>query len=1230
MLGGATCFRTRPQADWADRFNYEAVVAVARKALQIGFVGVLVPFIFHMRSAGGRLELSATDLSKFLSCRHLTALDMAVAQGKLRRPHKRADPLLDILIQRGRDHEQEHVDRLASTGLTVVDLTALGFDNRAEAVTRTLNSMRSGADVIVQGALGHNEWFGRPDVIQRVATPSALGEWSYEVGDTKLVRETRAGTILQLSLYSEMLAVAQGSAPEHFHVVTPDPVTPVHTFRVDDYSAYFRLVRDRLRDTVRHDHEQVAQANYPEPVDYCEYCAWFARCRDRRRSDDHLSLVAGITQAQRRELEGRGVGTLTGLAGLAVPIPFKPKRGAVETYVRVREQALVQLESRALAVPAHKLRPLEGGFGLTRLPEPSPGDVFLDLEGDPFAAEGGREYLFGVVTADRQGTDGSCTSAERVESQTYRAFWGLGEREERAAFESVMHLILDRWAAHPGMHVYHYAPYEPSAFKRLMGRYATRETELDSMLRSGRFVDLYGVVRQAMHVGVERYSIKNLEPLYGFERTVALTDANRSLLVMQTALELHATHAVPAEIIAAIEGYNRDDCVSTLRLRNWLERVRAGVEAAGTPVPRPVEPEAAASEEVDERAKRVEALRARLLAKVPEVASERSTEQQGRWLLAYLLDWHRREDKATWWEYFRLRDLPEEDLIDEPQAIAGLEFIERVSVKLSKKGKPTGSVVDRYRYPLQEMEITDGGELKLKEGTWGKVADTDRVKRTIDVSKGPSQADTHPTSAFAHTFVNPKAMEESLYALADAVAADGALTAGASVSHRAFRDLLLTHPPRLRSGAFVARQPGVDFAVEIVGVLHDSTLPIQGPPGAGKTFTGAQMILALVAQGKRVGVTATSHKVIRNLLNAVHAAAVEKGTSVRLAHRVGEEDASGDEPHVTKVYDNTIARQLLVNRETDVLGGTSWLWAREDFEKAVDVLFVDEAGQMSLANVVAISRASGSLVLLGDPQQLEQPRKGSHPERVGASALEHILGNQQTIPADRGIFLPVTWRLPPSVCRFTSELYYERKLESRTGLEAQVLSGTGAFDGSGLWVVGVPHEGNRNYSEEEVGVVEDLVRQLTAQGSRWTNERGTSIQMEGKDILVVAPYNAQVNRLLERLDGSGVRVGTVDKFQGQEAPVVIYSMATSRPEDAPRGMEFLYSPNRFNVATSRARCVAILVASPALFEPECQTARQMKLANGLCRYRELASTDAHTVTSTGLSATDGGNRGALR
>jgi superfamily I DNA and/or RNA helicase len=318
---------------------------------------------------------------------------------------------------------------------------------------------------------------------------------------------------------------------------------------------------------------------------------------------------------------------------------------------------------------------------------------------------------------------------------------------------------------------------------------------------------------------------------------------------------------------------------------------------------------------------------------------------------------------------------------------------------------------------------------------------------------------------------------------------------------------------------------------------------------------------------------------------------------------------SDPEPPFREVTTNpAIEKALQEGAAVQVIGGTAWLWAREELTGAVDVLFIDEAGQLSLANALAVSQGAKSLVLLGDPRQLEQPQQGSHPEGADVSALEHLLQGHETMPPDKGLFLAETWRLAPKICEFTSELFYEGRLKPHPGLERQALKGTGPFTGSGLWVVPVEHEGNRSASDEEVAAIARVIDQLLAPDARWTDSKGDEHRLTADDVLVVAPYNAQVARLDDRLAARGIRVGTVDRFQGQEAPVVIYSMASSSPEDAPRGMDFLYSAHRLNVATSRARCACILVASPRLFQAESRTPEQIRLANAFCRYLELAET----------------------
>jgi hypothetical protein len=645
----------------------------------------------------------------------------------------------------------------------------------------------------------------------------------------------------------------------------------------------------------------------------------------------------------------------------------------------------------------------------------------------------------------------------------------------------IVDFLMETWAKHPTMHVYHYAPYEPAAFKRLMGRYSTREAEVDRMLRAEVFVDLHAVVKQTMRASVERYSIKDLERFYGFERAVSLEAARSNLRIVERALELNALGAITAPVRAAVEGYNKDDCVSVKRLQAWLEQLRAGAEAAGESISRPLPPKQEPVDELSERARRVQQLVAVLTADVPPDAVERTDEEHGRWLLAHLLEWHRREAKAPWWEFFRLRDLPEDELFDERAAIAGLRLVSRV-------GGTQRSPVDRYNYPPQETEIVEGDLLHLTNGSdLGTVAEIDTVARTIDIKKRGAQADAHPTAVFAHSVVNADVLADALLRIGEEVSLSG--MSGVQ-QHVAARELLLRRPPHLRRGVFRAQEaePAHTFAARIVGDLAETVLPIQGPPGAGKTQTGAEMISELVRRGARVGVTAVSHKVIRNLLERSALIAGRAGLDFRAAHKVT--DKAGAATGVEEVTDNKSVLDRLRDGRLQVVGGTAWLWARPDAHGIVDVLFVDEAGQMSLANVVAVSQAAKQLVLLGDPQQLEQPQQGSHPEGTNVSALEHLLAGRKTVPLDRGIFLPETWRLAPRICDFTSELFYDGRLSTRPGLERQGLFGAPPFEGSGLWLVPVEHDGNQSASREEVEVVYATVCALTQAGSRWIDGEG--------------------------------------------------------------------------------------------------------------------------------------------
>jgi predicted RecB family nuclease len=1137
---------------------------------------------WEMKSDSKHIRLSASDLSNHLACNHLTSLDLSVAVGGNSAPSWRS-PDLWVLQERGFAHEKAYLDFLADKGLTIVDLRDV--DDDATAFAKTCAAMGSGVPVIVQATLESGRWLGRADVLQRVERPSKFGAWSYEVYDCKLARETKAETILQLSLYSELLETVQGIPPEYMYVVPPAETFQPEPHRVLDYAAYYRYVKTRLEKTVD---RKSANSTYPEPTPHCSICRWWSECDAHRRKDDHLSLVAGIRKLQRKQLISWQVSTVEKLAKMPLPLGQRPEYGSPDAYVRVREQARVQVAGRNDRKPVHELLEIINEQGFSRLPQPSPGDIFFDLEGDPFVGLGGREYLFGYVTADTTG------------KPVYHDKWAVNAEEEKRVFEWFVDSVMAQWAEHPGMHIYHFTAYEPSALKRLMGRYATREDEIDRILRGKLLVDLHTVLRQAVRASVEEYSLKALEVFHGFERAISLDEARQAMRQFQHSLELGRAIDLDAAERTTIETYNADDCLSTKSLRDWFEREREALERAGQSISRPVASDGAPPPAIDERQQRIAKLVESLVAGIPADSSKRTEEQSARWLLAALLDWHRREDKADWWEYFRLRDLADDDLLDERDALAGLQFVKRVGLA----GKLP---VDRYEFEKQESNIRTYDNVCQRSEKIGEVVAFDLGKRWVDIKKTKKASDVHPSSIFVDKR-GPKSdvLSGSLFRLGEWVKNNGLEAKG---GYRAACDLLLRRPPRLTDGVGPLIHSGestVDAAKRIGVSLDHSVLAIQGPPGAGKTYGGARMICELIQRGKKVGVTAMSHKVIRNLLEKVLEAAKESGIiGLACVHKVTDlSDDRGLPAGLTEITDNAKALAKLQDGYANVLGGTAWLWSREDFSQTVDVLFIDEAGQMSLANVLAMAQAAKSIVLIGDPQQLDQPQRGSHPEGAEASALEHLLAGARTIPEDKGLFLEKTWRLHPKICDFTSEVFYEGRLEPREGLSNQRIEGHPWLGGAGLWFAPVNHEGNQNSSPEEVERIGAIVDELLQPGVNWIDDKGRSRPFTMKDILIVAPYNAQVSDLLNRLQSA--QVGTVDKFQGQEAPVVIYSLTTSSPEEAPRGMEFLYSLNRLNVATSRARAVVIVVGSPRLLEPECRSPRQMQLANALCRYAELA------------------------
>jgi uncharacterized protein len=1110
-----------------------------------------------MQRRNGAIILSATDLMRFAGCAHAVALDLRQLKGEPLRPVE--DSAGAKLIQaKGHAHEAGFLESLKSAGRSIgsIDKDRLSFD---EAILATRRALAEGHDYIYQAALAGGRWSGYADFLERVGRPSRLGAFSYEIIDTKLKRSPDPKYVLQLALYSDLLAEAQGVAPESIHIVLGDRRRV--TLRLADYRAYASGLRRRLEQFI-----DTLPATRPEPVPACVLCRWREHCGEVWDRADDLCLVPGIRKSQRQKLEAAGVTTIGALAANASKVP----RLADETLAKLRAQARLRAARRVGGPPAFELRPLEPGKGLLRLPRPAEGDLFFDMEGDPLI-EDGLEYLLGIY--------GESGGAGR-----FRAFWAHDRSQERAATEQVLACLGEHLRAHPDAHIYHYNHYEPTALKRLASGHGVGEAVLDQLLREQRFVDLYRVVQQGLITSEAGISLKDLETLYRYERPKEVATAGDSIVAYEAWRETG-----DAAILDAIHAYNEADCRSTKALRDWLV---TAVRPKGLPWWQAtvlVADDAAQ----DERTMRAEEERARLRSQLGTVTGPLAGAPAE--LLFELAWYHQREDKPQWWAMFNRAERDTEELIDDADSLGGLEAIGEATPEKR-------SLVRTYRYPEQETKLRADANVRMKDGLkYVSIARLDPEAREVDVRFGaaagapPDRLDLIPGGPIGN---------EVLREAVRRVAADAFRGGG---RYRALEALLAKDLPRLVGKS--PRTPLVAEAADVVAEtvravqrLESSYLPIQGPPGTGKTYVASHAILALLRAGKRVAVTSNSHKAIGNLLAAIAARAREQKVALQAIQKVSNGEPAAD-PAIAVTTDNDDARLAAY----PLVAGTAWLFARDDHDQRFDHLFIDEAGQVALANVVAAGSAARNLVLVGDPMQLAQPVQGTHPGQSAASGLAYLLDGCATVPPERGIFLPVSRRLHPLICGYISDLVYDGRLRSDDGAARQMLilgRTEPPLAPAGLRFMAITHSGNSQSSEEEGTALAQVYRSLTGQGfrDRDGNERGIA----EADILVVTPYNAQVNLLKHKLPADA-RVGTVDKFQGQEAPVCLVSMATSSGEELPRDIDFLFSVNRLNVAISRAQALAIVFASPRLLEVPCRTIDEMRLVNALCAVADYAS-----------------------
>ncbi len=1166
-------------------------------------------FLLEPESAGAQPELvfTASDLVIAAGCEYQLLRKLDEKLGRIPKAVFAPDEMLERTAVLGDVHEhrvlQEFKDRFGAGVVEIAETTGYSRPELTAKHAESIAALEAGADVVFQASFFDGSFHGRSDFLVKENDGGTL---RYAVYDTKLARHAKVTALLQLAAYGDQLAKAGIAPSPTLTLVLGNGVHSNHS--LTDILPAFKERRSRfLAITGQH-------RGQPQPVVWnderytacgrCDYCA------EQVKLHRDLLLVSHMSTTRRRKLMADGIRTIDDLA--AMPLPSG--EGSDETLARLREQARMQTgvqEPDGSVVftdkdgQPHKVsyRVLEQNT-LAALPRPSEGDIFFDFEGDPLwqDADGvwGLEYLFGVVE----------NPASPRDKPPFLPFWAHSRAEEGQALANFLDYVAQRRERYPDLHIYHYANYEKAALRRLSLQHVLGEDAVDGLLREGVLVDLYDTVRNSLRISENSYSIKKLEPLYMGNnlRSGDVTDAGASVVAYAHYCEARDAGRADdaATILAGISDYNEYDCVSTLELRNWLLKLAAergiqpgstaeGASANAAAIDGGKAPEVPEEPSPDEQ---------RLLDHVAAAADKAahtgeplSDDDQAIAMVAAAVGYHRREDKQFWWSHFDRLNAPVPDWADTRDVfvVQDAEVVEEWSVPPGKRNPvrvlrltgtlAPGSTIKEgtalcrlYDRPFPDfLQARDTGVDQRSYCFETQVIELDAAgdKDVLLVQERlPSKADPYDQLPMALSPNQPPATTSLKQALADLA---GLVSSGLPQlpPHPAL-DLLRRVPPRLRdltSLPVVEQEPDgyIDAITTAVQALDRSYLAVQGPPGSGKTHIGAHVIGRLVEQGWKVGVVGQSHAVVENMMKA----AVEKGRVPleRVAKKLNGENVPWRNRTDAEV------ERLLTEPGGALVGGTAWTMTGSKVPPgSLDLLVIDEAGQFSLANTLAVSRATRRLLLLGDPQQLPQGTQATHPEPVDTSALGWLSAGHATLPPELGYFLALTWRMHPALCAAVSRLAYEGRLHSAQAADGRQLQGVPA----GVECILLEHQGNSTSSAEEAAeVLRQVQRHL---GLHWT-DGGTTRPLGTADILVVAPYNAQVQLIRHQLESAGlggVRVGTVDKFQGQEAPVVIVSTAVSAPSEAPRGMDFVLNRNRTNVAVSRGQWRAVIVRSREL------------------------------------------------
>jgi len=1080
--------------------------------------------------------------------------------------------------------------------------------NDENRIEKTKEALRKGYDLIHKAYFEYEGWHGEIDFL--IKNKNKKGKWTYEVYDTKLSSVAKPEHIIQISIYSEWIAKQQDNQWSDFmYLILGNEEEK--KYKTQDYQIYFQKHKENYLNFLKSD--TLKKNTRPERCSFCVLCEWADVCEKQWEDEDHLNQIANIRKDQIKKIEKHGIKTLKQFSKLKETEKIKELSSNI--FKKHLSQSKLLIKYQETKKPQYKILPLINERGFNKLPKPDSNgqDLFFDIEGldkilnpeETGNDKSGLEYLFGIYNhADKK--------------EPFKCFWAHNQSEEKEKFDDLLNFFEKHLNKYPDAHIYHFNHYEKTSLTKLSQKHGINTGRVNTLLREGKLVDLHKVVTQGMQISEKEYSLKNLEKFYDFKRKGEIQKAHES-----TDKYLDWIEIKDKKLLEEIKTYNREDCESTYALREWLvKKIRPQISNVSWSIYK--EPEKKIKDWEKDNVPFIKLINKELKnSKIKDI-------------LTNILGFHKREDDIFWQDIFRrAAEKNDEDLIEDAKCIGNMEKIKSVSDENDRRGS---NKIYTYKFEKQDYKVKENKnvlkalESNLDENKVGRVLKIDDINNNENTIKIRSKEELPKIlSIITEGYVDSSPIINAIRRFVDSASKD-------AKKYNATYEILKKNYPKIKNikeGENIIKDG--DFLKESLKAVKDmnnSYLYFQGPPGVGKTYTAAFIIIELLKKGKKIGITAQSHKIIFNLLKKIEELSLKDKFSFKGFHKAGADKDKRFEggnfiknagrvktgPKKTDWEDEMKLEFSKMN--ADLFSGTAWCFTgvnnkklpfsdqRPVCDQKLDYIFIDEAGQLSIADIVAISLSAKNIVIIGDQMQLSSPISAVHPGESGLSAPEYLLENQDTINSDKGIFIDKSRRLHPKICNFISQNFYDGRLKNLPLTEKRKIifsKKESLLSESGIVMIDAKHkEICRQKSIEEGKLIKNFYDRIIGSTFIDPNEN-IKKKMDVKDILTVAPYNVQVNYLKSILPKEA-RVGTIDIFQGQEAPVTIISMTTSDPESLPRNVDFFFSRNRLNVAISRSQCLSIVIMNKKILDIACKKIEHIRLVNTFMKLLEYEKT----------------------